>query len=262
MTGLLRTCLVALVAGVGLAIAGLVPAARAEDAKTVVFAAASLKTALDQINAKWEKETGKRASISYAASPVLAKQIEQDAPADLFISADSDWMDYLAARGLIKTGSRANLVGNRLLLIAGRDGPGAIKLEQGFDLGAALGGGRLAIADVASVPAGKYGKAALETLGAWAGVVDHLAQTENVRAALMLVARGEAPLGVVYRSDAAAEASVRIVATFPEDSHPRILYPAALTAKSGNGEAAEFLEYLKSEAARRVFEAQGFTVLR
>jgi molybdate transport system substrate-binding protein len=228
----------------------------------VVFAAASLKNALDEIAATWAKDTGKSApKISYGASPTLAKQIEQGAPADLFISADLDWMDYVATKNLIKADTRFNLLGNKIVLIVPKDSKTTTVAIKGADLAKALNGGRLSMANVDSVPAGKYGKVALEKLGAWNDVKDHLAQAENVRAALLLVARGEAPLGIVYSTDSAAEPEVRIVATFPEDSHPPIIYPAALTRDSRNSDAKAFLDFLRSAKARTSFEKQGFTVL-
>jgi len=237
------------------------PAAQAQGADVVVFAAASLKNALDAINTQWQKETGKKASISYGASSALAKQIEQAAPAQMFISADLDWMDYLAQRNLIKPERRSNLLGNRIVLIAHKDNAQPIDIKPGFDLAKALGGGHLSMANVDSVPAGKYGKAALEKLGVWASVSSKIAQAENVRAALLLVSRGEAPLGIVYQTDAAADPNVKIVGTFPEDSHPPIIYPIALTASANNPDAAAFLDYIKSAKAKPLFEAQGFTVL-
>ena len=247
--------------GLALALSFLPGMAQAQN-NVVVFAAASLKNALDEIAADWSKDTGKPApKISYAASSALAKQIEQGAPADLFISADLDWMDYLAGKKLIKADSRFNLLGNKIVLIAPRDSGTTTVTIKGADLAKALAGGRLAMANVASVPVGKYGKAALEKLGAWNDVRDHLAQAENVRAALLLVARGEAPLGIVYSTDAAAEPDVRVVATFPDDSHPPIIYPAALTKESGNADAKAFLDFLRSAKARTSFEKQGFTVL-
>jgi molybdate transport system substrate-binding protein len=190
----------------------------------------------------------------------LAKQIEQGAPAQLFVSADLDWMDYLAQRQPIIEGTRRNLLGNRLVLVTGRDSPqGEVAIGQGFDLAALLGDGRLAVGEVRSVPAGRYAKAALEHLGAWDGVEARLAQAENVRAALALVARGEAPLGIVYTTDAFSDPTVRIIATFPADSHPPILYPAALTAECANGRAMDFLSYLASPTAKSIFERHGFT---
>jgi molybdate transport system substrate-binding protein len=259
-----RTCLgrimslaVAALLGLGVSHAP----AQAQGGDVVVFAAASLKNALDAINAQWQKETGKKAVISYAASSALAKQIEQDAPAQIFISADLDWMDYLAERNLIKPDSRSNLLGNRIVLVAPKDKSETVDIKPGFDLAKLLGSGRLAMANVESVPAGKYGKAALEKLGAWQGVADKIAQAENVRAALLLVSRGEAPLGIVYQTDAAADPNVKIVGAFPENTQPPIIYPVALTAKATHPDAAAFLAYIKSAKAKPLFDAQGFTVL-
>jgi molybdate transport system substrate-binding protein len=199
--------------------------------------------------------------VSYAASNALARQIEAGAPADLFFSADLDWMDYAGSNGLIKPESRVSLLGNSLVLIAPKGSPAQIELKVGLDLATTLGNNRLAMGHVNAVPAGKYGKAALEHLGAWAGVSDRIAQTENVRAALLLVSRGEAPLGIVYKTDAASDPNVTIVATFPEGSHPPIVYPVALTKDSANPEALAFLGFLRSDKARPFFEKQGFTLL-
>ena len=250
----------------GSAVALLVPwssqaPARAQGGDVVVFAAASLKNALDAVNAQWQKETGKSAKISYAASSALAKQIEQGAPAQMFISADLDWMDYVEKKNQIKPESRSNLLGNRIVLIAPKDKAQPIDIKPGFDLAKVLGDGRLSMANVDSVPAGKYGKAALEKLGVWGSVSSKIAQAENVRAALLLVSRGEAPLGIVYQTDAAADPNVKIIGTFSEDTHPPIIYPIALTASGNNPDAAAFLEYIKSAKAKPLFEAQGFTVL-
>ena len=236
------------------------PAAHAAD-RVTVFAAASLKTALDAVSAQWSVETGNKAVISYAASSALAKQIEQGAPADVFFSADLDWMDYLGQNKLIDTTSVTRLLGNDIVLIAPKDSTATAEIKPGFDLAGLLGDGRLAMGDVKSVPAGKYGKAALESLGVWASVEGKLAQAENVRAALKLVATGEAPLGIVYLTDAKADASVKVVGTFPADSHPPIIYPVARTAASTNGTAAAFIGHLKSPAAKAIFEAQGFKLL-
>jgi molybdate transport system substrate-binding protein len=236
--------------------------ARAQAGGLVIFAAASLKNALDDIAAAWPKETGKTAPrISYGASSALAKQLEQAAPADLFISADIDWMDYVEKKDLIKKDTRVNLLSNKIVLIAPKDSKVALDIKPGFDLAKALAGGKLAMANVDAVPAGKYGKAALEKLGAWNGVKDNIAQAENVRAALLLVARGEAPLGIVYSTDAAAEPNVKIIDAFPADSHPPIIYPAAEMKDSKSADAKAFLDYLKSSKARPAFEKQGFTVL-
>ena len=234
--------------------------AQAQGRDVVVFAAASLKNALDPINAQWQKETGKKAAISYAASSALAKQIEQAAPAQMFISADLDWMDYLSKKNLIKPDTRSNLLGNRIVLIAPEDKAQPIDIKPGFDLAKVLGDGRLAMANVATVPAGKYGKAALEKLGVWSSVSSKLAQAENVRAALLLVSRGEAPAGIVYQTDAASDSNVKVIGTFPEDTHPPIVYPIALTANATHPDAAAFLAYIRSDKAKPLFEAQGFTV--
>ena len=235
--------------------------AQAQSADVVVFAAASLKNALDAINTQWQKETGKKAAISYAASPALARQIEAGAPAQMFISADLDWMDYLAQKSLIKANTRSNLLGNRIVLIVPKDKAQAVEIKPGFDLAKILGDGRLSMANIDAVPAGKYGKAALEKLGLWASVSSRIAQAENVRAALLLVSRGETPAGIVYQTDAAADANVTIIGTFPEDSHPPIIYPIALTANATHPDAAAFLGYIRSAKAKPLFEAHGFTVL-
>jgi molybdate transport system substrate-binding protein len=231
----------------------------AESQPILLFAAASLKDALDDIDQTWQRDTGKSVTASYAASSTLAKQIENGAPADLFISADTQWMDYLEQRKLLKPGSRSNLLGNTLVLITPAKSDVALTVAPGFPLAATLGDDRLAMADPASVPAGKYGKAALEKLGVWPSVANRIAAAENVRAALLLVARGEAPLGIVYRTDAAIEPGVRVVATFPSDSHPPIVYPIALTAASQNPNAPALLTYLHGAAARAQFQKAGFT---
>ncbi|HLY45135.1 MAG TPA: molybdate ABC transporter substrate-binding protein [Stellaceae bacterium] len=242
------------------AVAMLRAAAAAPERPVLVFAAASLKNALDAIAAKWQGETGGRATISYAASSLLAKQIENGAPADLFISADLQWMDYLQQRKLIDPKSRVDLLGNRLVLIAAKDSALAVTIAPGFALARLLGDGRLAMADPAAVPAGIYGKAALEKLRVWPAVAGRVAAAENVRAALALVARGEAPLGIVYQTDAAVEPGVRIVAAFPPDSVPPIVYPMALTPAAPK-DAAAFALYLRGPLARALFEAQGFSVI-
>ena len=235
---------------------------QAQTKDVVVLAAASLKNALDDASAAWTKESGKQTKISYAASSALAKQVEAGAPADMFVSADLDWMDYLDQRKLIKPGTRANLLANEIVLIAPKDSKVALKIDKGFALKQALGDGKLAMANIDAVPAGKYGKASLEALGVWPSVSDHVAQAENVRMALLLVSRGEAPLGIVYQTDAAADPGVKIVGTFPADTHPPIVYPIALLSTSANPDAAAFLAYLKSPAAKPFFEKQGFTVLK
>lgn len=225
-----------------------------------VFAAASLKESLDLIAAEWTRESDIRVSISFAASSVLARQIEAGAPADVFICADAEWMDYLQSRKLIAASTRIELVGNGLVLIApAASQVPALALERSA-LRTALGSGRLAIGEVDSVPAGRYARQALITLGLWEEVVGQLAQAENVRAAMAFVARSEAPLGIVYATDARAEPRVRVLARFPVSSHERIVYPAASTAAGASKNAGSFLNYLKSPPARAIFEQAGFVV--
>jgi molybdate transport system substrate-binding protein len=236
------------------------PAAAQE--KVTVFAAASLKNALDAANAVWQAETSNETTVSYAASSALAKQIEAGAPADLFISADLAWMDYVAEKKLIKDDTRSNLLGNRIVLVAPKDGATPVEIKEGFDLSALVGDGKLAMGAVDSVPAGKYGKAALEKLGAWSAVESKVAGAESVRAALALVSRGEAPYGIVYETDAAADPEVAIVGTFPEDSHPPIIYPVAVLSESTSAAAGAYLEFLKSDKAAAFFTQQGFTILK
>jgi molybdate transport system substrate-binding protein len=235
------------------------PAARA--AEVVIFAAASLRNALDAVAADWSAATGDKATISYAASSALARQIEQGAPADIFFSADLDWMDYLEERDLVDPATRRSVLGNRIVLVAPATEAAPIDIAPGFDLAGALHGGKLAMANVDAVPAGRYGKAALESLGVWESVAGSVAQADNVRAALALVALGEAPLGIVYATDAHAEPAVAVVGSFPDDTHPPIIYPAARTAASGSEAAPSLLDYLATAAARARFEEQGFTVL-
>jgi len=256
-----RRSWLALLVAAGLTWTASVQSAAAQGKDVVVFAAASLKNALDDIAGQWQRETGKKTVISYAASNTLIKQIEQGAPADIFISADLDWMDYGQQKNLIKPDSRFNLLGNRLVLIAPKDSSISANIQPGFDLATLLKGARLAMGNVDAVPAGKYGKAALEKLGVWDSVKDKIAQAESVRAALLFVSRGEAPLGIVYQTDAAADPGVKIVGTFPENTHPPIIYPVALTKESTNPGAQAFLNYLRAPAARAAFERQGFTVL-
>ncbi|MDI7922478.1 molybdate ABC transporter substrate-binding protein [Ferirhizobium litorale] len=233
------------------------PAAAAE--KVTVFAAASLKNALDAINAEWQTQGGGEAVASYAASSALAKQIEAGAPADIFISADLAWMNYVAEKKLIKEGTRSDLLGNTIVLIAPKDIAKPIDIARDLDLAGLLGDGRLAMGAVDSVPAGKYGKEALQSLGLWPSVESKIAGAESVRAALALVSRGEAPYGIVYKTDAAADPGVAIIGTFPEDSHKPIIYPVAILADAPN--AAAYLDFLKSRKARPFFEREGFIVL-
>jgi molybdate transport system substrate-binding protein len=258
-----RNLVIGLVAGIaGLTTSFLAPSAslRAQETLTV-FAAASLKNALDDVNSGWQAEGAAPAVISYAASSALAKQIGEGAPADVFVSADLDWMKYLADRSLTKKDTQVQLLGNRIVLIAPKGSTLSAKIAPGFPLADLLGDGKLAMADVKPVPAGKYGKAALEALGVWSSVKGKIAQSENVRAALKLVSAGEAPLGIVYQTDAAADPNVKILDMFPEDSHPPIVYPAAVVASSKNPDAEKLLKYLQSARAKKLFEKHGFTVL-
>lgn len=230
-------------------------------ADVTVFAAASLTTALDRVAAAWTAQTGQTATLSYAGSSSLARQIQQGAPADIFISASTDWIEALAASGDLRPGTRRDILGNRLVLIAhGPDAP-PVTLDATLDLPALLGGGRLAMALVDAVPAGVYGKAALTHLGLWDAVAPQVAQADNVRAALAFVARAEAPLGIVYATDAAAEDRVTVIGTFPADSHAPITYPAAITAQSDSPQAHAFLAFLASDSARAIWQDHGFTVL-
>jgi molybdate transport system substrate-binding protein len=236
------------------------PAAHAED--LLVFAAASLKNALDDADAAYRKQGGGKVTVSYAASGPLAKQLENGAPADLFVSADLDWMDYAQGKGLIKAQTRVNLLGNRLVLVAPASSSAKVEIGPDFQLAALLGDQRLAIGDPQSVPAGKYAQTALETLGAWDRVKDKAAKAESVRAALALVSRGETPFGIVYETDVAADPGVKIVGIFPDDSHPPIIYPIAITAITRKAEAVKFLAWLRSPEAAPFFEKQGFKVLK
>ncbi|MCD7111281.1 molybdate ABC transporter substrate-binding protein [Rhizobium sp. DKSPLA3] len=256
----LKTNIGAALAVLLLALASLASPALAAE-KVTVFAAASLKNALDAVNDAWQQQSGHAVTASYAASSALAKQIEAGAPADIFISADLAWMDYVAGKTLIREDSRSTLLGNRLVLVAPAADARPVEIGEGFDLKTRLAGGKLAMGAVDSVPAGKYGKAALEKLGVWSSVEKDVAGAENVRAALLLVSKSEAPLGIVYETDAAADPSVKIVGTFPESSHPPIVYPIAILSESTHPEAAAYLDFVRSPAAKPLFEAQGFTVL-
>jgi molybdate transport system substrate-binding protein len=239
-----------------LLLAGATVAGQPKD--VLVFAAASLQTALDELAGLVAKATGVRITMSYAASSALARQVENGAPAEIFISADQDWMDYLAGRALLRPDSRSNLVGNRLVLIASKDPASTLKIGKGFGLAAALGSSRLALANPDVVPAGRYARAALTSLGVWDSVASRVAGAENVRAAMALVSRGESPLGIVYRTDASVDPGVVVVDTFPESTHPPIVYPIALL-QPASPDAARVLAFLKSPAALAVFLRHGFT---
>lgn len=243
-------------AGAAMPVAG-APAA----APATVFAAASLKNVLDEAGAAFAAAGGAAPRFSYAASSVIAHQIEQGAPADVFISADSDWMDYLAARHLIVTASRRDLLSNHLALIAPVESKLRLRIAPGMPLARALGDGRLAIAGP-DVPAGRYGRASLTALGVLDSVKDKLAPAENVRSALAFVATGAAPLGIVYDTDAKIEPKVRIVGLFPDVTHPSIVYPAALVAASSNPQGAAFLRFLEGPRAGAIFRKYGFTTLK
>ncbi|MGB3417136.1 MAG: molybdate ABC transporter substrate-binding protein [Mesorhizobium sp.] len=253
----------ALVAAGGVAAVAMMamPAAKADEGKVTVFAAASMKNALDAVNQACATEVGEEAAISYASSSALAKQIESGAPADVFISADLDWMKYLHDKNLVKADTEKQLLGNAIVLVAPADTAKDVTLDKGFDLAGLIGDGRLAMGEVKSVPAGKYGKEALESLGMWSSVEGKLAQAENVRAALKLVATGEAAAGIVYATDAVAEPGVKVIGTFPAESHKPIVYPIAQTADSKDAETAAWLKCAESEKAKPLYEAQGFTVL-
>jgi molybdate transport system substrate-binding protein len=241
------------------ALAFTVPAAPAAAADTVVFAAASLQNALDDAVKAYTAGTGKAVTVNYGGSSTLAKQIEQGAPADIFFSADLDWMKDLHDKNLTVADTEKPLLGNQIVLVAPKDSTAAATIAPGFDLAGLLGGGKLAMANVDSVPAGKYGKAALVKLGLWDSVSANVVQSDNVRAALAFVAKGEAPLGIVYQTDANAEPGVKVIGTFPTDSHPPIVYPLALLSASTNPDAKAFLDWLESDAAKPSFTAQGFT---
>jgi molybdate transport system substrate-binding protein len=240
---------------------GLVVSPAGAQKSLTVFAAASLKNALDDADTAFAKASGVKVTASYAASSTLAKQIEEGAPADVFASADLDWMDYAHNKKLINDTTRINLLGNRLVLIAPKNSPlGDVAIGPGFDLAALAGDGRIVTGDVRAVPVGRYAKAALEKLGAWTNAAPKMAMTENVRAALALVARGEAPLGIVYETDAKVEPGVKIVGTFPADSHPAIVYPFAATV-GAKPPSDRYLTFLRSAAAKAIFERYGFTML-
>jgi len=235
--------------------------AYAQEKTLTVFAAASMKNALDDINAGFLKASGTKVTASYAASSVLARQLEQGAPADIFASADIEWMDYSAQKKALKDDTRVNLLGNKLVLIAPKDSKiDKIDIGPGFDLAKLIGDGRITTGEVTSVPVGKYAKGALERLGIWPSLQNKFAMADNVRAAMALVSRGEAVLGIVYETDAKVDPNVKIVGAFPAASHPAITYPVAATVNA-KPEAAVYLNFLRSNTAKAVFEQYGFTFL-
>jgi molybdate transport system substrate-binding protein len=234
---------------------------QAQDRSILVFAAASMKNALDDVDDAFTKQTGIAVVASYDASSALMKQIEQGAPADVYISADQKWMDYGSQKQLIDDGTRVNLLGNRLVLIASSESKlSNVIIDSNLNLAGMAGGDRIATGDVRAVPVGIYAKAALQKLGLWDAVEPKLAMVGNVRAALVLVARGEAPLGIVYATDAKVEPAVKVIAAFPDDSHEPIVYPVAAT-RTAKPAAALYLAFLRSVAARAIFERYGFSVL-
>ena len=237
---------------------GLATPAAAEE--VVVFAAASMKTALDKVAADFQAATGNTVTISYAGSNALAKQIIEGAPADIFVSAAVNWMDEVEKAGLVAGDTRRDMFSNSLVLVASGDAA-PVEIGPGFDLTGLLGDGKLSMAMVDSVPAGQYGKASLESLGVWGAVEPSAAQADNVRAALALVATGEAPYGIVYATDAAAEPGVTVVGTFPADSHPPITYPGALLTGAADEADRAFYEAITSDAGDAVFAEQGFVIL-
>lgn len=243
-------------------IAGTLPSRAKASDEIVVFAAASLKNALDDISAAWLVKTGKTLRISLAGSSSLAKQIQLGAPADVFISANVKWMDTLQQDNLVDAASRRILLRNRIVLIAHGKSADKVEIKKDFDLAGLLKDGKLAMAMVDSVPAGIYGKAALISIGVWEAVAPKVAQSDNVRAALALVARGEAPFGIVYATDAAVSDNVTVVATFPEQAHPPIIYPAAvITESKKKTDATSFLDFLVTNEAKQIFEREGFSVI-
>ena len=240
-------------------LASFLAAPLAHAADVTVFAAASMKNALDEIGVAYQTKTGSGIVASYAATSTLAKQIEAGAPADVFISADETWMDYLAGKKLIKDPTRQDIAGNTLVVVKARDAAFDVKIDK---LAEALGQEKLALADVKSVPAGKYAKAALEKLEEWAAVEPNVVMQDNVRAALSLVAKGEAKLGIVYGSDSMAEPKVAVAAIFAEETHAPILYPAAVVAASGNAEAEKFVAFLRGPEAAAILLKDGFTEVK
>jgi molybdate transport system substrate-binding protein len=256
----MKKMLLNVIAAGALTLGALMQPAAAQETLTI-FAAASLKNALDDVNTAFTKASNVKVTASYAASSALAKQIETGAPADVFISADLKWMDYVAEKKQIKADTRFNLLGNKLVLIAGKDSKlGNQEIGQGFDIAKLAGDGRIAVADTKAVPAGLYAKAALEKLGAWTTAEPKLAQAENVRATLAFVARGETPIGIVYETDAKVEPNVKIIGHFPDGSYPPVTYPAAATANA-KADTAKYLQFLRTGAVKAIFEKYGFSYL-
>ena len=253
-----RNSFLSFIAAAAITVCTAIPAAAAD---LVIFAAASMKGSLDKVAAAFDADGGSKVVISYASSSQLAKQIEAGAPADVFISADTRWMDYLVEKGAVKKEAAVNLLGNRLVLVAARDSTLTLKIGKDFPLATTLGDDRIAMGDPKSVPAGKYGQEALKFYGVWKDVEPKIAGADNVRAALKLVSSGEAPLGIVYETDAKADKEVKVVDMFGVDSHSPIVYPVAPVAASGNAEKDAFVKFLGGPEASRIFKDAGFTAL-
>ena len=246
---------------IGILLLVLAGIAQAEPRDVTVYGAASLTNALQDIGAKFGASGGAKVKFSFAASSLLARQIEAGSDADMFFSADTEWMTYLADRSLVQTATRKDVLGNHLVLIAPTNSTVQLEIKPGFPLAQALGDGRLAVADPDSVPAGKYARQALTSLGVWGSVAERLVRAENVRVALTYVARAEAPLGIVYETDAKAEPKVKSIGTFPPNSHLPIVYPVALTTHSTSAEAKAFLAYVEGPQAADIFRKYGFIIL-
>jgi molybdate transport system substrate-binding protein len=253
-----RNLLLSFIAAAAITVGATLPAAAAD---LVVFAAASMKGSLDKVAAAFEAGGGSKVAISYASSAQLAKQIEAAAPADVFISADTNWMDYVVEEGAVKKGSAVNFLGNRLVLVAAKDSAVTLKIARNFSLAATLGDGRIAMGEPKSVPAGKYAREALKFYDVWKDVEPKVAGAENVRAALKLVSSGEAPLGIVYETDAKADKDVKVVDVFGEDSHSPIVYPVASIETSKNADKDAFVKFLLGPEASKIFKDAGFTTL-
>jgi len=253
-----RSLMTALAGTAGLVAAGGPALGQARSRPITVFAASSMTDVLEAMGAEFARTGGAPVRFSFASSAVIARQLEAGAPADMFVSADLEWMDYVQGRGLIQTHTRANMVSNRLVLIAAADSTISLRIAQDFPIARALGPrGRLSTGDPDNVPVGRYARQALTSLGVWNDVADHLVRAENVRSAMMFVSRGEAPLGIVYQTDAMADRKVKIVDTFPTRTHQPILYPAALTAKAQPG-ALAFLDFVRGPRGRALFQRFGF----
>lgn len=255
-----RSFIAGLAGALAIGLAAISPVSAAAETLNV-FAAASMKGSLDKVAGLFETKTGTKVAISFAASSALAKQIEAGAPADIFLSADLKWMDYLVEKQAVNKGEAIKLLGNRLVLVSAADSKITLTIGKNFPLAETLGDGRIAMGEVKSVPAGKYGKESLEYYGVWSAVEPKVAGADNVRAALQLVTRGEAPLGIVYETDAKAEPGVKVVDVFGEESHKPIVYPVAPVAASKNAQTKAFLDFLLSPDAQALFKKAGFTVL-